>query len=93
MPLRYSFHKEVAEVFDRGEESVQKVDQIQYNVTDKFMNLMNRYNYHFESKDSYYDDLKGEMHLFLNGKKKNDDNIINDMRFIFENKQKKNTQR
>lgn len=93
MPIRYSYREELAHVFKDTEKLLITMDRDQYNITNKFMNVMNRYNYHFYSRDTYYDDLNGEMHLFLNGKERNDDNIINDIDKIFNKKQSKNTHR
>lgn len=92
MPLRYSFHYEIAELennYDKKIEKIKSIDRDQFNITNKFMNVMNRYNYHFYSKDSYYDDLKDEMHVFLNGEKNNDGNIINEIDLLFNKENKK----
>lgn len=77
MPLRYHSMEDI--ILDIGsEDELEKLDMNQSNITNKFMNLLNRYNYHFESDKTYYEDETDEMHLFLDGKGRND-NIINDI--------------
>ena len=93
MPIRYSYREELTSTFKNKDTLLEIMDRDQYNITNKFMNLMNRYNYHFYSKDAYYDDINGEMHLYLNGKENDDNNIINEIDKIFLNKQNKNTHR
>lgn len=59
----------------RGD-ALEKVDKDQFNITNKFMYLFLRYNFHFPSSIVDYDIDKGEMTLSLNGKEKNGKNII-----------------
>lgn len=84
MPIRYNnlrvklFNKYKNDKAKKDEE-IEKIDYIQSNITEKFMNLFLRYAYHFSS-DLNYDDIKDEMNLTLNGKKNRlDDNIIYDI--------------
>ena len=85
MPIRYNNLK--VKTFNKYKndnemkrENIAKVDYIQSNITEKFMNLFLRYAYHFSESDLCYDDIKDEMNLTLkNNYSKLDDNIIYDI--------------
>jgi len=51
-------------------------DEDQFNMTNKFMYLFLRYNYHFDTCTADYDDLTHTMHLNLNNDYTKTDNII-----------------
>ncbi len=51
-------------------------DEDQYNMTNKFMYLFLRYNFHFDKCTADYDDVKNEMHMSLNNNSTQNDNII-----------------
>lgn len=51
-------------------------DEDLYNMTNKFMYLFLRYNFHFDKCIADYDEMKNEMHLSLNNNSTPNDNII-----------------
>lgn len=84
MPIRYNNNK--VKIFNKykdenlkKKESIEMIDYIQSNITEKFMNLLLRYNYHFDASIVQYDEVKDEMHLFLKDKKYDEENIIYDI--------------
>lgn len=84
MPIRYNNGK--VRVFNKykddenkKKENIEMIDYIQSNITNKFMNLLLRYNYHFTSSCIEYDDIKDEMILELGDVNDRGDNILYDI--------------
>lgn len=74
MPVRYYSNKVnyLRKIKDSKEEDY---DLIQYNITNKFMNLFNRYVYHFDESISQFDDFD-TMHIKLKNQINKQDNIV-----------------
>ena len=72
MPIRYNTNK--INYMRKTKIESDEYDHIQFNITNKFMNLFNRYAYHFNNDVEF--DNYDIMHLELNDKKINRDNII-----------------
>lgn len=91
MPIRYNGNKVVL-INKYKRESLSSNDAIeknnfnQYNITNKFMNLLKRYCYHFSECNYDYDDIKEVMICSLNKGKYNDDNILYDIDKSISNK-------
>ena len=60
------------------------LDLDQFNMTNKFMNLFMRYNYHFSNCKIDYDLNSDEMQMYIGKPKFNDDNIINQIDYNIE---------
>lgn len=75
MPIRYNSNK--INYMRKTKIESDDYDYIQYNITNKFMNLFNRYAYHFNNNSEF--DNYDIMHLELNNKKIISDNIIYDL--------------
>lgn len=78
LPIRYgaSFSAKERLGEDKKEEAIEKLDRDQFNITNRFMYLFLRYNFHFPSAEATYDEDKGEMALALDGRERNGENII-----------------
>jgi len=81
MPVRYMANRTSIEnkYFGQGElleEKLEKHDNDQNNITNKFMYLFLRYNSHFPECEIYYDDLKQEMHMSIEPTKSKGENLI-----------------
>ena len=71
MPIRYHGNKVmISNKYKRDkyilDEALKMHDHNQYNITNKLMNLINRYSYHFSDCDTSYDDIKEVMVLRFN---------------------------
>lgn len=82
MPIRYdakmsSIFKSAKSAVEE-QEMLEKHDKNQCNITNKFMDLLVRYNYHFENTEIDYDPniQMMNMQLFVNQNAKCDDNIV-----------------
>lgn len=80
MPIRYEANKEASLrhlLYPEDQlEYIKKHDHDQYNITNKFMYLLNRYSLHFDSCETNYNDITQQMHLTLRPSEPKDDNII-----------------
>ena len=79
MPIRYNSNKVVGynKHKDHVEEFLQEHDRNQYNITNKLMYLIVRYNHHFKASSYDYDDIEQAMHLnILNCEGEADNNVI-----------------
>ncbi len=79
MPIRYNTNLEAKTKRVADDDSFEKIDRDQFNMTNKFMYLFLRYNHHFPEAVADYDIDKGEMHLALKNGSKIDENIIYDI--------------
>lgn len=71
MPLRYDAHITHRTTDSVSEtEASEEADRIQYNITNKFLNTLARYQYHFPKSNFEFDDITGNAHLVLPKKKK-----------------------
>ena len=61
---------------DAASETKKRHDEDLYNMTNKFMYLFLRYNFHFDKCTADYDEVKNEMHLAVNNNSTPNDNII-----------------
>ena len=69
------------------EKEIEYINKIQFNISDRMMYLIQRYVFHFFNSDYEYDQVKDEMHLYLNKEKLNEDNIIFELdNLVVENK-------
>lgn len=81
MPLRYSTNQEAiknkyASNPELLEERLDKHDNDQNNITNKFMYLFLRYNRNFPENEIEYDDMRQEMHMTLSPTKTFGENLI-----------------
>ena len=77
MPIRYYGYRDKLP-FKKGidyNEAMNRLDLDQYNMTNKLMNLLLRYNYHFKS-GCEFDDINDEMNLNIDNIDLDDNNII-----------------
>ncbi len=81
MPVRYYANRATIEskCHSQGKspaEKLEKHDNDQNNITNKFMYLFLRYNSHFPECEICYDDLKQEMHMSISPTKSKGENLI-----------------
>jgi len=77
MPIRYYGYRDKLP-FKKGidyNEALNRLDLDQYNMTNKFMYLLLRYDHHFNS-GCEFDEVSDEMHLMINNADTSGDNII-----------------
>ena len=91
MPIRYHGKKimlmnKYKQDDNLQKEAYEKHNFNQYNITNKFMNLIRRYCHHFNKCEYEYDDIKQVMICKLNKGIYNDDNIIFDIEKCVSNK-------
>jgi len=77
MPIRYYGYRDKLP-FKKGidyNEALNRLDLDKYNMTNKFMYLLLRYDHHFNS-GCEFDEVSDEMHLMINNADTSGDNII-----------------
>ena len=81
LPIRYIASHSAKERLDeeKKEEGIEKLDRDQFNITNKFMHLFLRYNFHFPKAEADYDENIGLMTMTLDSKERNGENIIFDL--------------
>ena len=79
-PIRYQAGKVTglrqAKTKEQQQEFYQKHDHDQYNITNKFMYLFLRYNFHFPSTITNFDDNTQQMNIILNKNKNGNTDIL-----------------
>ena len=81
MPIKYiaARNKNIYNDNKTAQEKVENLNLLekeQFNMTNKFMTLLQRYVHHFDKSQIAYDDIKQEMQILLNKNQLEHDNII-----------------
>lgn len=86
MPLRYQSHlNRVLYKSGKEEEAEQEADRIEFNATNKLINVMLRFQHHFPKTQLFFDDNDNTLSLVVDTKEKDKNNIISNIAEIVEN--------